>query len=290
MNKIGYILLFGLWSIPIFAQNGTDIYLLDLSASGGRLVLSNPRNITKKAGYDNQPFFHPAEPVLYYTSMMADNQTDIWSYNLRTSIQTQLTNTPDSEYSPTVLPDRRYLSCIVQRKGSGDQDLVKYRIGNTADTKLILASQKTGKIGYQAWLNTDEAVVFVLGEPASLHYLNFKTKRDTLIATQIGRSLHRIPQQNALSFVQQVDGKWMIRAFDPASKRLADLAESAPDSDHYNAWTSDGLLLESWGNGIVWFDPKSKQWQPVLLPENLPRKKITRMAVQGNRIAIVLDE
>ncbi len=274
----------------LYAQNGTEVYLLDLSVPGGKLSLSNPRNVSDKPGYDNQPFFHPTQPLLYYTSMMADKQTDIWSYNTETGVRKQLTNTSDSEYSPTVLPDKQAISCIVQRKANGDQDLVQYRLTDPTATTLLLESQKTGKIGYQAWLNENEAVVFVLGEPNSMHYLNRKTGKDTTIATSIGRSLHRIPGQNAFSFVQQVSDKWLIRAYDPARNQVSSIAESSPDSEHYMAWITTGMLIESRGNELWQYDPKAKQWQTVPLPENLPRKKMSRIAIRGKQIALVLDE
>lgn len=274
----------------LHAQNGTEVYLLDLSESGGQLTLSNPRNVSDKPGYDNQPSFHPTQPLLYYTSMMADKQTDIWSYNIETAVRKPLTNTPDSEYSPTVLPDKQAISCIVQRKANGDQDLVKYSLSDPTATTVLLESQKTGKIGYQAWLNETEGIVFVLGEPNSMHYLNRKTGKDTTIATAIGRSLHRIPGRNAFSFVQQVGDKWLIRSYDPARNQVSTIADSSPDSEHYMAWATTGILIESRGNELWQYDLKTSRWQVVRLPENLPRKKLSRIVVQGKQLALVLDE
>jgi hypothetical protein len=273
----------------LFAQNGTEIFLLELSNSGGNITLSNPKNITNRVGYDNQPFFHSTKPLLYYTSMQ-NGQTDIWSYNLKTGAWLQITNTIDSEYSPTVTPDKKYLSCIVQRKSNGDQDLVKYNIKNPLETQIIFESQKTGKIGYQAWLNANELITFVLGEPQILHYQNLSTKKDTIIAPNIGRSLHLIPKQKAFSFVQQVNKKWIIRSFNPSKNTITDIAESNQDSEHYNAWTSDGIILESKNTEIFSYDLPSKQWKKVNLPTDLPQKKISRMTVKGNKIAIVIDE
>lgn len=276
-------------SNALFAQNGSEIYLLDLSNSGGNITLSNPKNITNRVGYDNQPFFHPSKSLLYYTSMQ-NGQTDIWSYNLKTGIVLQITNTIDSEYSPTVTPDKKNLSCIVQRKSNGDQDLVKYNISNPLETQLIFESQKTGKIGYQAWLNSNELITFVLGEPQTLHYQILSIKKDTIIAPNIGRSLHLIPKQKAFSFVQQVDKKWMIRSFNPSKNTITDIAESNPESEHYNTWTSDGIILESKNTELLSYDSATKQWKSVILPESLPKKKISRMTVKGNKIAIVIEE
>lgn len=272
------------------AQQGTDVYLLDLSVSAQGVRLSNPKNISTKIGYDNQPFFHPTKPILYYVSTMPDKQTDVWSYNLKTGARAAITQTPDSEYSPTVIPGTQYLSCIVQRAANGDQDLVKYDLKTPTKATIILESQKTGKVGYQAWLTDNELVTFILGTPQTLHYLNFSQKKDTVIAGDIGRSLHRIPKQRTFSFVQKMGETWMIRAYDPARNSLSNIAEGQADSEHYNAWTSDGLLLESKEDEIWSFNSTTKRWQQVTLPDGLPKKKISRIAVQKDKIAIVLDE
>ncbi|ARK10772.1 hypothetical protein A6C57_10790 [Fibrella sp. ES10-3-2-2] len=284
------LLLLWLSLTALHAQNGTEVYLLDLSEKGGKITLANPRNVSNKPGYDNQPFFHPTKPLLYYTAMMPGDQTDIWSYDLQKAIRTPVTLTPDSEYSPTVLPDQTYLSCIVQRKANGDQDLVRYLLADPKQTELILESKKTGKIGYQAWLNADEAMVFVLGTPNTMHYLNRKTGRNTVIAGQIGRSLHRIPGKQAFSFVQQVGDTWLIRSYDPVRNQVSDVATSEATSEHYNAWLASGTLLESRGTELWAFSPKTKQWQVLTLPADLPRKKLSRIAVRGNHLALVVDE
>lgn len=273
----------------LFAQNGTEIFLMDIAESGGTITLSNPKNITNRRGYDNQPFFHPSQPLLYYTAMQ-DGQTDIWSYNLKTGVGLQVTNTIDSEYSPTVTPDQKYLSCIVQRKSNGDQDLVKYNIKNPTETQMIFESQKTGKIGYQAWLNPNELITFVLGEPQTLHYQNLSMQKDIIVAPNIGRSLHLIPKQKNFSFVQEIDKKWQIRSFNPQKNTITDIAESGPDSEHYNAWLSGNIILESRNTDIFAYNLTTKEWKAVTLSDMLPKRKISRMAVKGNKIAIVIEE
>lgn len=273
----------------LFAQSGTEIFLLYITNSSGNINLSNPKNITNRKGYDNQPFFHPSQPLLYYTAMQ-DGQTDIRSYNLKTGVGLQITNTIDSEYSPTVTPDKKYLSCIVQRKSNGDQDLVKYNIKNPTETKMIFESQKTGKIGYQAWLNSNELITFVLGEPQTLHYQHLIAKKDTIVATNIGRSLHLIPKQKAFSFVQQLENKWLIRSFNPQKNTIIDITESQPESEHYNAWLSENTILESRNSDIFSYSLLTKEWKIVNLPNILLKRNISRMAIKGNKIAIVIEE
>jgi hypothetical protein len=286
MKKILFIFLI---TSSLYAQNGTEIYLMDVENQSGRLILKNPVNITKRTGYDNQPFFHPTRPLVYYSSIQ-DGQSDIWMYDYKKGENKQLTQTIDSEYSPTVTVDKKYISCIIQRKSNGDQDLTKYDIDNPTTEQIIFESQKVGKVGYHAWSKDDELVTFILGEPQTLHYQNLTTKKDTIIAQKIGRSLHQIPNKRAFSFVQEVDKKWLINSYSPIQNKIDVIAESSPESDHFNAWTPDGLLVESRGKELHSFDPKSKKWRQITLPIELPQKKISRIAIKTGKIAIVIDE
>src|SRR5688500_8332220 len=156
---------------------GTEIYLLDLSIKKSKVSITNPQNITHHTGYDNQPFFHPDQSLLYYTSANDQGKTDLIEYSYETKGSRQITNTPDREYSPTVTPDKKFLSCIIQRD-SGEQDLGKYPI--EGGEPIILISTLT--VGYHAWVNTDQLLLFVLGDTMSLHQYNLATRQDVIVA------------------------------------------------------------------------------------------------------------
>lgn len=128
MKKLAIILLFIVpFSLSAQQPPGTEIYLFDLMIKKSRIQLSNPQNITNHAGYDNQPFFHPDKPLIYYSSARAEDKTDILEYNYTTKATRHITTTPEREYSPTVTPDKNFLSCIIQRD-NGEQNLGKYPI------------------------------------------------------------------------------------------------------------------------------------------------------------------
>jgi hypothetical protein len=272
-----------------FAQNNTEIFLCDYSDQNGNIILTNPKNITERVGYDNQPFFHPTQELIYYSARDND-QTDIWTYNYRTGARSRFTNSIDSEYSPTVIPGEDFLSCIVQRKSTGYQDLVKFPLKKSTIAEVILKSEVVGRVGYQAWMNENSFLTFILGEPHKLIYRDLKAKKDTLIASKINRSLHKIPGQDSFSFVQEVEGQSEIMTFDVKTKKVKTIAKSNSDSEHFNVWTSSGVLLESYNSGIRFFRNSSQKWDEVDLPSNLPQKRISRMAIKGYKIALVLEE
>src|ERR1044071_6706481 len=93
------------------APSGTDIYVAPLERWAGPLPVGEPLNVTARAGYDNQPFFSPDGRSLYYTSARG-GQSDIYRYDFAGKASAQVTATPESEYSPTVMPDGKHLSVV----------------------------------------------------------------------------------------------------------------------------------------------------------------------------------
>src|SRR5262245_60163909 len=107
------ILALLVWRAP--GQNAppsSDIFLVDVTKRGGQLVLGKPVNITNRDGYDNQPSFLPDGKSLLFTSIRENNQADIYRYELVTQKTERVTNTSESEYSPTVTPDQKFFSTI----------------------------------------------------------------------------------------------------------------------------------------------------------------------------------
>src|SRR5262245_45627319 len=121
MKKI-FLISFVFSALFSFAQPGSEIFLFDMKITNGQIILSNGTNITTHKGYDNQPFFHPSLPVIYYTSFNDSSRSDIRYYNFEKKTTFNLTTTHDREYSPTVTPGEKFISCIILRD-NGNQDL-----------------------------------------------------------------------------------------------------------------------------------------------------------------------
>ena len=275
---------------PVLAQTASEIHLFDLTHHSDGMRLTNPRNISQHPGYDNQPFFHPDQPTLYYSSFNEDGRADLRSYSLETEQTRNFTQTDEREYSPTVTPDGKFLSCIIQRDNEA-QDLGKFPL--TGGKPVVLIDSLT--IGYHAWINKNELLLFVLGDPMTLRHFDLKKGESRILAENIGRSLHRIPGQAKMSFVQknENDKNWKIMSFDPASQQLATLASTLPGQEDL-VWTPAGKILMSNGEQIFRLDPSSadnKAWVSVSMPGS-KLKGITRMAISpdGKRLAVVADE
>jgi hypothetical protein len=274
-----------------YAQTGSEIILFDLKAKKKSITLSNPQNITNHPGYDNQPSFHTDEPIIYYASFNDQGRSDIKAYNFETQTTTQVTNTPEREYSPTLTPDKTGISCIIQRD-HGSQDLGKYPLDGTEPYVII----DSLVIGYHVWTDNSHLALFVLGKngsPNTLHYLRLPTQEDTIIADNIGRSLHRIPNERAISFVHKVgEGNWQIKKLNLETMQVSFIINTLPNQEDI-AWLPDGRLITSDGKKLFVINPnKEKNWTAVAVSDSSLLKGITRLAVnaKGDKLAVVVSE
>jgi hypothetical protein len=289
IKKLILFVMIGLANAQSWAQQppGTEIFLLDLVLAKNKVSVSNLQNSTNQPGYDNQPSFHPTKSLMYYASANAEGRTDIWEYNLATAKKRNLTNTTEREYSPTVTPDGKFLSCIIQRD-NGAQDLGKYPIDGGQPTVLI----NNLIVGYHAWINANELILFVLGDTLTLHRYNLATMKDDVIANQIGRSLHKIPKSKLMSFVHKTPNQlWSIKQLNENGS-ITHITEPLPGREDLT-WTPDGKILMSDGKKLFYYDSKKPAgWHEVMLPANMPSGNITRLAVnkKGTKLALVVSE
>jgi hypothetical protein len=290
-KKIACILLL-IIPIWVLSQEGSEIFLLNMQVKGKAITLSNPVNVTNHKGYDNQPFFAPKESLLYFTSNRDSTNTDIKIYNYQTNTTSFFTNTVENEYSPTVTPDGKFISCIIARKFPFAQNLGKYPV--TGEEPVILINNLI--VGYHLWIDNDRLLLFVLDDSAhnSLHYYDLHTKEDKVIARNPGRSLWKIPGQNAISFVEKTDnpvGK--INKLDLATMQISVIGSTLPNREDMT-WTNNGLIISSDGKSLFSLEPGSREgWQKINFVHNNPAiKGITRLAVNSDnsKMAIVVKE
>ena len=273
-----------LFPISALAQTGSEILLMDLKLSKNGMEISNPKNVTNHSGYDNQPFFHIDEPILYYSSFNEDGRSDIRSYNYKTGKTTNITTTQEREYSPTLTPDKNYLSCIIQRDNNA-QDLGKYPLDGGEPVVLI----DDLIVGYHAWLNESNLLLFVLGNPQTLQAYHVPSKTGTIVATKIGRSLHAIPNSSSISFVDKSDeSSWIIRKYSNKDE-ISEIAETLSGREDL-AWTPDGRIVMSDGEKLFWYNKENTKWIPVKM--DTPLKGATRLAISsdGKKLAVVVSE
>jgi dipeptidyl aminopeptidase/acylaminoacyl peptidase len=270
---------------PTPAPPATDIFLIDVTPTrAGNLKLGQPVKITGWDGYNNQPSFMPDGKSILYTSIR-EKQADIYLYDISGTATTQVTNTPESEYSPTLTPDGKSIS-VVRVEGDGTQRLWKFPLAGGAPSLIL---EKIKPVGYHLWFDSDTLVLFVLGKPNTLQLVDLRSGKAEVIAENPGRILRRVPHENKFSFVHKVsDQEWLVKTFDLKTRNVATFIKTFPGAEDY-AWTPSGVLLMANGSKLFARKKSDFAWEELADFSNAGLKNITRIAVspKGNRIALV---
>jgi hypothetical protein len=283
------LLLFSTYSsrtVQTSQPAGTDIFLAELTERAGQLQVGAPLNITRRSGYDNQPMFMPDGTRLLYTSIREDKQADIYRYDLDTKSSYRFTVTRESEYSPTVMPDHKSCS-VVRVEADGTQRLWKFLIAGGSPA-LVLENIKP--VGYHVWLDPKTLVLFVLGSPNTLQWVDVPTQKAEIITTNVGRSLQLVPSSQGVSFVHKVtQDEWTIKTLDAKSRAVTPIVKTLPGSEDH-AWTRGGTLIMAQGSKLFKYAPgRDRDWVALVDFSSQGIKGITRLAVSpaGDRVAFV---
>jgi dipeptidyl aminopeptidase/acylaminoacyl peptidase len=278
------------------AQNAfptVDIYVAKLTGPGCPCA---PENVTHRAGYDNQPRFLPDGKSLIYTADDESGGTNIYRLNLATGQRERIASTPESEFSPTLMPDGRNIS-VVRIEPDLRQHLWRFALPvrkrdvpalNYAFQRVLEAPEP---VGYHVWIDARTLVLFVLGEPNSLYVADVPTGKSEKIVGPIGRSLHPIPNTKLASFVDLADEKnTRIRSLDPATHEMKEIVRPLRPGDVDYAWTPDGRIVMAQEAVLLAWDPKtSGPWLTLADFSGAGLKNITRIAFSpdGKRVALV---
>jgi len=270
---------------PTATPPATNVFIADLKTMpSGKLKLGQPVKITDWAGYNNQPSFLADGKSIFYTSIR-DKQADIYRYSIRDASTTQITNTPESEYSPTLMLDGKSIS-VVRVEADGSQRLWKFPLAGGAPS-LILENIKP--VGYHLWVDDHTLALFVLGKPNTLQLVDLRSGKPEIVADNPGRIFRRVPHENKFSFVHKVsDQEWLVKTFDLKTRTVATFIKTFQGVEDY-AWTPSGVLLMANGSKVFSRRKSDWAWEEVADFGNAGLKNITRIAVspKGDRIAVV---
>jgi dipeptidyl aminopeptidase/acylaminoacyl peptidase len=282
------------------APPDTEIFLASLSTSDGGVKISAPFNISNNPGYDNQPSFTPDGRSVLFTSIRGGAQTDIYRYDIPAGKLARVTDTPESEYSPTVTPDGAHIS-VIRVEADGTQRLWRFTIDG-AQPELVLTDVKP--VGYHAWVDDHTLALFVLGQPGgtasrfpTLQIADTRTGKAESFVPGINRSIQRIPGGRTISFVQRVSSSQQdvaptlkISELNPTSRRVTPLVNAVAGAREADcAWTPDGMLLMADKDVLYGWRRGENDWRRLADLAALGLHGVSRLAVSpgGDRIALV---
>ena len=280
MKKLFFLLFI---SSVTFSQTNTEVYLFDLTNKGKKWTVSNGKNISNNKGYDSQPHFYSKKSILF--SSTRNKQTDIAKYNIKTGEIKFLNNTPNGgEYSPQRIPKSKDISAVRLDK-DGLQRFYKYDNKTGENTELIADL----KVAYPMWYKKNTAIVVtIVGDDLDLIIHKLKSKKNTTIQKKVGRSLHKIPNTELVSYVSKTNDIWEIRSLNPKTKKTKKIINSIEKKEDV-CWLPNGTLLLANGNKIMEFNPKKdKKWTVFHIFSKEKHKNISRILVNKKGTKLVL--
>lgn len=269
----------------------TDVYVIRLTGPRGEILTgAQPSvvNITSRAGYDNQPAWVGA--AIYYTSQGA-GQTDIHQWSDGTS-SGPVVRTTESEYSAALTPDGMAYT-VVRVERDSTQRLWRFPLGG-GTPEVVLPDIKP--VGYFAYLDSTTLALFVLGSPNTLQIADTRTGKGTVVTTDIGRSIQRVPGTRRASFTQRSDGRTLLLTVDATPRAggafAIDTVTALPDSAEYVTWRSTTHVYSGAGSRIFQLRLPGGEWEVVADLGRQGIRRISRLALSpdGSQLAFVAEE
>ncbi len=286
-NTILSTLLFLLWGFYGLAQVPTsNLYLIDyLRSPNGSYKFDHPSFLTydNKNSYNNQPYFLGEE--LYYTGIRDGEQTDIFKCNVGKRTRTQMTNTPESEYSPKVTPDGEHFSVVrVTADSLKKQQLWRYKFDGKETPELL--TKDLTNVGYYEWIKEHLIVFFLVGEPHRLELHNLKTDNVKILKRDIGRCFVAT-SNNTLIFVDKRDEKtWTIKEINLGTLLIRSIIDTPEGVEDFVVAPTGEILMGKGASLFKYMPKKDYDWIEIGDFSQYGISNIKRLAIDGDQIAI----
>ncbi|EDM44654.1 hypothetical protein SCB49_13820 [unidentified eubacterium SCB49] len=287
MNILQYTILL-LCTTTLLAQEETEIYVIDIQSVEDTIVIKNVRNISNNIGYDSQPSFSSNEFLLYAGT--ENDQTEIMSFNLTTNTKTRINaTTAGGEYSPQKFPNSNKIAAV-RLDPDGLQRLYRYDLNKNGLAKSTALLEEY-KIAYFAFHDDNNIVASVLNNnDLELIKANLTSGEVDKITTNAGRSIHKIPSSNSISYTAvNEDGVHEIFVInileDSESFYVCDLPIGIQD----HCWYSVSELLLGSGSKLYKYDFfGNAKWEEIADLTGYNISEINRITVSPDKSKIAL--
>ncbi|MCT4629949.1 nuclear transport factor 2 family protein [Winogradskyella sp.] len=281
--KYYFLILSSFFFTSLFSQSNSEIFLFEIDAKKSNIEVTNGINISNNEGYDNQPSFLNESNVLYASTR--NGQTDIAQYHTNYKSKTYINYTKGGEYTPLKIPNKNAVSAV-RLDDDGKQRLYAYNLSNGESTELI----KDLVVAYYTWYNENTTVSAIIeDEQLNLFVTNISEGTSIKYATSVGRSFHKIPNSNLVSFIYKEKNKpWQIRSLNPKNG-ITKLIANTMDGVEDICWLDNRTLL-SGKNGVLYklTLKRDNSWKKVADLSSYGIAKITRLAINTDATKLLI--
>ena len=269
-----------------FAQSNTEVYLYELSLENDRYYVKSGKNISNNPGYDSQPHFYSKKSIIFASTR--GKQTDIAKYNLESGKIKYLSDTPKGgEYSPQRIPKSKDVSAV-RLDDDGLQRFYKYD-SKSGKSKELIADLK---VAYPFWLKKNVAInVVIVDKNLDLIISNLKNKTNSTIQKKVGRSVHKIPNTEFVSYISKANDQWEVMLYNTKNGDRKKIINTIGNKEDV-CWLPNGTLLMAVGNTIMKFNPATdSEWSVFHAFSKTKHQNISRIIVnkKGTHLAIVSE-
>jgi hypothetical protein len=262
----------------------TDLWLFKIETDKLKQpVLTERLNITNRNGYDNQPFFSEDGKKIFYVSIREDKQADIYYYDLKSRKCIQFTKTKESEYSPTLTPDKKFMASVVVEKDSAQRiHFIHPELG--FDVKRL----EIDSVGYYTFLNSDTLIYYKLTQPHSLRYFVKSSQEDKWLCNSPVRFFKAI-NRHTLIYGLKDSLTVNFYKYDFILRRAYKFAEY-PSANEDATWHPNFGLIKSEERKLLRYDESKKTWVLLFDLSASGIKKISRFTFDSkNNYLVVVD-
>nr|WP_321228376.1 nuclear transport factor 2 family protein [uncultured Psychroserpens sp.] len=286
MKFISFLFFFSIGFLLVNAQSNTEIFFYDIETNSSKIELKNAKNLSNNEGYDNQPAFLNDRYIVFASTR--NEQTDIAKYDMRYDSKSWLNFSEGGEYTPLKIPNKNEISAVRLDK-DGKQRLYSYNMSNGSSTELVADLV----VAYYTWFNENTIVSAVIeGDDLNLYVTNLQDGSNHKYASKVGRSFHRIPNSNLVSFIsKENENQWQIKSLNPktgVTKVIANTMTGVEDI----CWL-DGKTIFSGKDNLLYklTLKRDNDWKQVANLSSEGIIKITRLATnaESNKLLIAGD-
>ncbi len=271
-----------------FAQlPASDLILFDFKKVNSEYFITNGKMLNKfnKGFYNNQPSFFDAQMLYFSAQTPGKEQTDIYAIDLLRQKYWQVTDTPDGEYSPTLMPTKRHFSVIVQEDKTNVQKLWQFPVDQSNLGSDIFPGI-TG-VGYHCWIDREHVAMFIVGEPHKMVIANRITKSQKVVIEDIGRGM-KANRQGLLYFIHKIgDDNWLLKRYDSSNNTIITIVQTPGQSEDFELMPDETIIMGS-GSDLLAFNPDfSKEWKKIGSLADVGIQEITRLSIIGQKLVVV---
>lgn len=283
MKFIYFTFTFFIGIPSVNAQSNTEIFLYDVEATTSKIELSNAKNLSNNQGYDNQPSFLDDRYIVFASTR--NNQTDIAKYDMRYDSKSWLNFSEGGEYTPLKIPKKNNISAV-RLDTDGKQRLYTYNMSNGNSTELI----QDLVVAYYTWFDENTVVSAVIeGDDLNLFVTNLQDNTSRKYVTNVGRSFHRIPNSNLISYIaKEDDNNWQIKSLNPKTGVTTVIANTMTGVEDI-CWLDNKTIFSGKDNVLYKLTlKKDNDWKQVANLSSEGIQKITRLSTnpEGTKLLI----